>query len=260
MKYKNKSGTLISLKVDASNVNEDAQHRFVSDNEKNTYDGKVTALGGDLSNTKINNFDSVTTEFPIPEPGESTKTILGKMRKFLQDFNTFKTNIITLSKLANNLTTTSVGMALDARQGKVLKDEINTLNGSLDTLKDKTTYQVRHQSLANTSVNLWDTWTDCELYKLYMPKTGICVMSGCISYLKSTPYPDGVVIGRCYNMTTTRASGIATETQITGCNFSALFYVTGGDMVPLYLRSGNQKGWVTLSDNEANNYVEYFVV
>lgn len=61
-------------------------------------------------------------------------------------------------------------------------------------------------------------------------------------------------------MTTTRASGIATETQITGCNFSALFYVTGGDMVPLYLRSGNQKGWVTLSDNEANNYVEYFVV
>lgn len=131
MKYKNKSGMLISLKVDASNVNEDAEHRFVSDNEKNTYDGKVTALGGDLSNTKINNFDSVTTEFPIPEPGESTKTILGKMRKFLQDFNTFKTNIITLSKLANNLTTTSVGMALDARQGKVLKDEINTLNGSL---------------------------------------------------------------------------------------------------------------------------------
>lgn len=133
MKYKNKSGTLISLKVDASNVNEDAQHRFVSDTEKNTYDGKVTALGGDLSNTKINNFDSVTTEFPIPEPGETTKTILGKMRKFLQDFNTFKTNIITLSKLANNLTTTSVGMALDARQGKVLKDEINTLNGSLNS-------------------------------------------------------------------------------------------------------------------------------
>lgn len=134
MKYKNKSGTLISLKVDASNVNEDAQHRFVSDTEKNTYDGKVTALGGDLSNTKINNFDSVTTEFPIPEPGETTKTILGKMRKFLQDFNTFKTNIITLSKLANNLTTTSVGMALDARQGKVLKDEINTLNGSLNII------------------------------------------------------------------------------------------------------------------------------
>lgn len=137
MKYKNKSGTLISLKVDASNVNEDAQHRFVSDTEKNTYDGKVTALGGDLSNTKINNFDSVTTEFPIPEPGETTKTILGKMRKFLQDFNTFKTNIITLSKLANNLTTTSVGMALDARQGKVLKDEINTLNGSLQATNAK---------------------------------------------------------------------------------------------------------------------------
>lgn len=137
MKYKNKSGTLISLKVDASNVNEDAQHRFVSDTEKNTYDGKVTALGGDLSNTKINNFDSVTTEFPIPEPGETTKTILGKMRKFLQDFNTFKTNIITLSKLANNLTTTSVGMALDARQGKVLKDEINTLNGSLQAVNNK---------------------------------------------------------------------------------------------------------------------------
>lgn len=134
MKYKNKSGTLISLKVDASNVNEDAEHRFISDTEKNTYDGKVTALGGDVSNTKINNFDSVTTEFPIPEPGESTKTILGKMRKFLQDFNTFKTNIITLSKLANNLTTTSVGMALDARQGKVLKDEINTLNGSLNII------------------------------------------------------------------------------------------------------------------------------
>jgi hypothetical protein len=61
--------------------------------------------------------------------------MFGKVKKFIEDFNNFKTGIITLGQLANNGTTTATGLALDARYGKTLADQINTLNNSLNTIK-----------------------------------------------------------------------------------------------------------------------------
>lgn len=98
---------------------------------------RVDATGGDISETVIETLETVDTEFPVPNSGESSKTFLGKIRKFIQDFNNFKAGIITLGKLVNNGQTTEPGFVLDARYGKTLYDlyaQLNTdLSGKLAT-------------------------------------------------------------------------------------------------------------------------------
>lgn len=116
----------------AKDVATDAVHRFVSDVEKSSWNGKVEAVGGDISQTVIGSLQSIATEFPIPNQGESSNVFLGKVKKFIQDFNNFKTGIITVGKLANNGNTTSVGYALDARYGKTLYDLYKQLYANFD--------------------------------------------------------------------------------------------------------------------------------
>ncbi|MBS5959137.1 MAG: hypothetical protein KIC73_19810 [Clostridiales bacterium] len=115
----------------AKDVATDAAHRFVSDAEKSSWNDKVGASGGDISETVIGSLESIETEFPIPRQGELINVFLGKVKKFIQDFNNFKTGIITIGKLANNGNTTSEGYALDARYGKTLFDLYSRLDNDL---------------------------------------------------------------------------------------------------------------------------------
>lgn len=57
---------------------------------------------------------------------ESLKTILGKIKKYFTDLKVHAFNAP-----ANNLTTTQEGYALDARQGKALKDQLDAQNSVL---------------------------------------------------------------------------------------------------------------------------------
>ncbi|RKD32155.1 hypothetical protein [Lacrimispora algidixylanolytica] len=115
----------------AKDVTTDAAHRFVSDTEKSNWNGKVAATGGDISETNIDSLESISTEFPVPNQGETTKIFLGKVKKFIQDFNNFKSGIITVGKLVNSGNTTLEGYALDARYGKTLFDLYTKLNSDL---------------------------------------------------------------------------------------------------------------------------------
>lgn len=115
----------------ASDVTQDAAHRFATDTEKNNWNAKVSASGGDISGTKIGSLETITSEFPVPSEGETPKMFLGKVKKFIQDFNDYKTGVITVGKLVNNGQTTAVGYALDARYGKVLYDLYAHLNTDL---------------------------------------------------------------------------------------------------------------------------------
>lgn len=115
----------------AKDVTTDAAHRFVSDSEKSSWNGKVGATGGDISETNIDSLESITTEFPVPDQGETTKIFMGKVKKFIQDFNNFKSGIITVGKLVNSGSTTLGGYALDARYGKTLYDLYTQLNNNL---------------------------------------------------------------------------------------------------------------------------------
>ena len=115
----------------ASDATQDAAHRFVTDTEKNNWNAKVSASAGDISGTKIGSLEKVTSEFPVPAEGETSKVFLGKVKKFIQDFNDFKAGIITVGKLVNNGQTTAAGYALDARYGKTLYDLYVQLNSDL---------------------------------------------------------------------------------------------------------------------------------
>ncbi|MDR1773038.1 MAG: hypothetical protein LBS02_20760 [Hungatella sp.] len=116
----------------ASDAAQDAGHRFVTDTEKNSWNAKVSASGGDISGTKIGSLENITAEFPVPAEGETPKVFLGKVKKFIQDFNDFKTGVITVGKLVNNGQTMAAGYALDARYGKTLYDLYTQLNTDLN--------------------------------------------------------------------------------------------------------------------------------
>lgn len=134
----------------AKDVATDAAHRFVSDTEKISWNDKVGASGGDISETVIGSLESIGTEFPIPNQGEPTNVFLGKVKKFIQDFNNFKAGIITVGKLANNGNTTSEGYALDARYGKALFDLYSKVNNDLNTkLSSNTFYITNTKTLAD---------------------------------------------------------------------------------------------------------------
>lgn len=92
---------------------------------------RVLASGGDISNTKISTADSISTEFPVPAAGDTPKTFLGKMKKFVEDFKNLKTGLLTVGMLVNNCVTNNANLPLSAAQGKVLMDAITQLNGDL---------------------------------------------------------------------------------------------------------------------------------
>ena len=60
---------------------------------------------------------------------ENLSTILGKVKKYFTDLKGHAFN-----DTVKNLTTENIGSALDASQGKILKDEVDGVNSNLDTL------------------------------------------------------------------------------------------------------------------------------
>lgn len=70
-----------------------------------------------------------------PTPTDTTNTF--NLDTFLNNnwdkIDTFAAKTITTDKVINNLTTTEVGFALDGRQGKVIGDSLNTMNGTLSS-------------------------------------------------------------------------------------------------------------------------------
>jgi hypothetical protein len=123
---------------------------------------KANTSGGDISDTTIKTVDAIATEFPVPSAGESSKTFLGKIRKFIQDFIAIKDTLLTLSKLVNNGQTTASGFALDARYGKTLADQITKLN--TDMVKRKSIEILTFfEASANVRKELYDISTDSVL-------------------------------------------------------------------------------------------------
>lgn len=57
---------------------------------------KLNAVGGDISGTRVSTFSEFLEDgtemelFPVPEPGELTKTLWGKVKKFAEDFRRWR--------------------------------------------------------------------------------------------------------------------------------------------------------------------------
>lgn len=115
---------------------------------------KVDIGGGDISKTKIVVADAVTTEFPVPDAGDTGQGFLGKVKKFCADFNNFRAGIITLGKLVNNGQCDQSGFALDARYGKTLTDLYTQLNSNLTEKANKADLigKINNYDIANEEI------------------------------------------------------------------------------------------------------------
>lgn len=81
----------------------------------------------EMDNLLLNSITTSAAEFPLPAVGETGKVLWGKVVKWFSDMAALVATKLNASNVVNNLTTTESGYALDARQGKVLHDEMNTV-------------------------------------------------------------------------------------------------------------------------------------
>lgn len=88
----------------------------------------AVAEGGNISDTTVT-FADATTRVNLVS-GEKVSVGFRKIKKWFADLKSFA-----FKDLANNLTTTTTGSALDASQGKILNDKYGELNQSLGNLK-----------------------------------------------------------------------------------------------------------------------------
>ena len=59
---------------------------------------RVDATGGNISETVIDNLETIDTKYPVPAAGETTKVFMGKVTKFINDFNDYiKVREVTLT-------------------------------------------------------------------------------------------------------------------------------------------------------------------
>ncbi|MGL5434803.1 MAG: hypothetical protein ACRDBO_05300, partial [Lachnospiraceae bacterium] len=100
---------------------------------------KVDVTGGDVAETKVGSLDTITTEFPVPAAGDKTKTVVGKVKKFIEDFNNFKTGILTMGMIVNNAVTNNSGLPVSAAVAYALQNQLTQLNSDyVSRTKDNT--------------------------------------------------------------------------------------------------------------------------
>ena len=92
---------------------------------------KAESSGGDISGMTIKTLDDIATEFPVPVAGESTKTFLGKVKKFFSDTKNWMTGVCLIGQIVNNCVTNNAKLPLSAAQGKKLMDLYTVLNTNL---------------------------------------------------------------------------------------------------------------------------------
>lgn len=135
--------------VDIQDFNDNAD---ILDAELNK---KADSSGGDISNMTIKALDEPAgTQFPVPEAGETSKTFLGKIRKFMNDFKSWNTGVCMIGQIVNNCVTNNDKLPLSAAQGKVLMDLYSVLNTNFTRLENDLEAQLVKGSLLTYALNL----------------------------------------------------------------------------------------------------------
>ena len=123
-------------------------------------DEKKVDKTGDISETTINTLDEPATDvqFPVPVAGESTKTFLGKVKKFFEDTKNWMTGVCLIGQIVNNCVTNNDKLPLSAAQGKVLMDLYTVLNTKILELKSYTN-EIKYRSY-QTVIPIQESWID----------------------------------------------------------------------------------------------------
>lgn len=85
----------------------------------------------DVSSLTLNSITETAASFPVPAVGDVMSVVMGKVKKFFADTVAALNTKLNKSNVVNDLTYTTEGYALDARAGKTLKTQIDSLNDSL---------------------------------------------------------------------------------------------------------------------------------
>lgn len=89
----------------------------------------------DVSSLTLNSITETAASFPVPAVGDVMSVAMGKVKKFFADTVAALNTKLNKANVVNDLTYTTSGYALDARAGKTLKTQIDSLNDSLPRIE-----------------------------------------------------------------------------------------------------------------------------
>ena len=175
IKRKNKqtgADEVVDLGALGSNIVQDATHRFVTNEEKTAWNGKVDASGGDISSTKISTITDSSEPFPVPEEDDPTDTWVGKIKKWQQDClakfgNYLLTSMISNQHQNNTGTVPSSALAYLMQQAIVAnQNSINGLNTKLTNFHVIATTLFNGSAVYNQTYQTTGPINDYELYQV----------------------------------------------------------------------------------------------
>ena len=145
---------------------------------------KIDKTNGDISNTKVRSVDTISTEFPDPVAGESTKTFLGKVKKSLADWKAIKSTLLTLSMLTNQYENSTSKIPTSALV-YALKQTTDTINSNLTGIQNNFTeiktvsiYQTRCDGLIGGYVKSGKVVTVAIQFRVLSPGTNFAMLTG----------------------------------------------------------------------------------
>ena len=160
MKHKKKDGSIIEADIGAlaKNVEQDENHRFVTDNEKKAWNEKPSK-DGDIAETKVSILEESKVSFPEPAAGDKQRTLWGKVKKWQQDCLVKFGNYVLMSMITNqhlnstNNIPTSALVYLMQQAIQQNQSAINVLNTKLySTYLGITVHNTKLQIIQNTWV------------------------------------------------------------------------------------------------------------
>ena len=143
---------VIFICIIASSITTLATSYLFNSNEV-SYDNTNSGLHADSIQDAIDEVFQHATDYSEIKTKIGTGSLTTTSNTLIGGINELNSNKINTSAIANNLTTTSSGKVLDARQGKTLNDNIGTLSSLTTTAKTSTVAAINEvNSKANESV------------------------------------------------------------------------------------------------------------
>ena len=150
----------------ADNINRAPKQAF--ENTLYLEKSKVAADGGDVSDTVIKTEgDAGEEDYPVPEAGDTSKTFLGKTKKFISNFKDWMTGVCMLGAIVNNCVTDNPNLPLSAAQGKALQDALTVLNNELKETSS---------NLNGFNFYYFKAWSHAHIVSDILDDTAFCIL------------------------------------------------------------------------------------
>lgn len=132
----------------------------------------------DVSSLTLNSITETAASFPVPAVGDVMSVVMGKVKKFFADTVAALNTKLNKSNVVNDLTYTTEGYALDARAGKTLKTQIDSLNDSFSGIGSQSGNNLTSKTVAS------GTWVTIDT--LNVAKSGSYIITGDIDFASSS--------------------------------------------------------------------------